>query len=1722
MPLYTDALKKLQIEFKKSLPDRIDAITSRYKNLSLSNWQLNEVKQLHLDIHSLTGAAGTFGIQSLSVLARQIEVVLKSVVEREEVPNIETWQEIGNEISRLKQVAQNAIKDSSHNLMPPEKTKISNQSPLIYIVEDDDSQAQQLMNTLKRNGYQTQIFNSQTAVQSAWENPTKPDALLIDINLSSDNEGGFRLLEWIQKNSEQCPPVVIASVYDDLDTRLRAYRAGAARYFCKPLVTDDLVTTLDQLTGRIPTDPYRILLVDDDRILLKLQTVALEQSGMLVESISEPRKTLQALDTFKPDVLLLDVYMPDINGPELAAVVRERHDNLHLPIIFLSAETDVSAQLKALSLGGDDFLIKPIKPEHLVSAVTTRARRARQANVLYNRLKLNLYEREREHLALNKHALVSITNRKGDINYVNDTFCKISGYSRNELLGQNHRIVKSGIHPPKFYEDIWHTIVNGDIWQGEICNLNKNGDFYWVSSTIMPLVDDNGNAYQYVSIRTDITQQKEAEQQQRKKIAIQTMLSEAAGLLLLSDYKNLDNSIRQALALAGKCLGVDRASLFLNSSDGRYTINTLEWNSPDSISPPHKLKKMELTDAPWWFEQLGSGNTIKVPDVVNLPKEAAKEKTMFESFGITSISALPLQAHGAVKGFVVFEHTAKTMDFGEEQLSSLAILTNLLSGALLRAKSEEKAALSAMQLNATLDSTKDGILAVDSDGQVLFMNEQFRNMWGVPKDLIDDTDDQSLLEYSKEKLLDPKAFFERIEYLYQSDEDSNDLIELRDGRIFERFSRVFNKQNIDENKPSRVWSFHDITERHVAELSATAAKERLRRGQEYANIGTWEWDIESGDLYWTERIAPLFGYQSGTLETSYENFMGAIHPDDRLKVSNAVNACVELDEPYDIEHRVVWPNGNVRWLHERGAVQRDSNGKAERMIGVVQDIDIRKRTELALDKSKQELLQAQHLAKLGNWSEDLITGELTWSDEVYRIFGDKPNSMELSAELFRSKVHPDDLTLFDEARDHAKETGHFELLHRIVLHNNNIRYVQQLGSVARNSDGLPITLFGTLQDVTERIEAEQRLREYQERFTFAIEGAGDGVWDWDVSSGKMLMSGHYEPMLGYEFGELEPNIETWLESVYPDDLEHVESQLNEYIEGKRENYNIELRLLCKNGSYKWVLCRGTIVERDKDGRPSRLIGIHSDIDERKKSERTLHLFKHVVTSMIDGVIIINPSGIVQMANPPVSAIFGYDDNTLIGKNVSMLMPAKIASQHDAFLQRYINTREGRIVNRQIEVTAVKRDGTEFPIELAVSEILVDEDSLFVGLVRDITDRKLSEQQIIEAREQADRANQAKSEFLSSMSHELRTPMNAILGFGQLMEYDDTLPDDHKDSVNEILKAGQHLLELINEVLDLAKVESGKLSLSIEPIEVCSIIEECVSLVDSMAVKRDVNVTYHAVLNVIVKADRTRLKQVLLNILSNAIKYNREGGCVTIELEIETENKLTVHVKDTGFGIPESKIKDLFIPFNRLDADSSNIEGTGIGLTITKRIVEMMGGAINVESEYNKGSTFSIILPLTSLSDKSYETDDVSRELLPLHEELLTEPTDKTCYTVIYIEDNPANIRLITQVLRRTPHIRLLTALSSSFGVELVTSELPDLILLDINMPDMDGFQVMKILQSTKELKNIPVIAITANAMSADIERGKQAGFVDYLTKPINIPHFLNAVESHLPGEHDET
>ncbi len=1007
---------------------------------------------------------------------------------------------------------------------------------------------------LNAAGYRVKLVSTLKKFLSDYEKDTPFVIIYLD-TFHKDCDAGISFINCIESKIAYSVPIVFISENNDINIRLAAIRAPNQYFFCRPGQYRKLVKIIEQNTEEKTIEaPYRVLFVDDDETSLKLYSLILINSGMLVKTLSKPLDTLKILNEFQPDIVILDVMMPECSGPELAQVIKQSGHFSTLPILFLSAESNFDRQLEIICEGGDAFLEKPVNPKQLLTAIDTWVKRGRKDYKLNVELKKTLIENEFQIVTMNHHSYISVADVRGTIISVNDKFCEISGYTRGELIGQNHRMISSGMHAKSFYDDIWTTITQGHVWQGAICNRKKTGEEYWVESTIVPFLNEQGIPYKFVCARTDIT-------------------------------------------------------------------------------------------------------------------------------------------------------------------------------------------------------------------------------------------------------------------------------------------------------------------------ALRASEERLIRSQEFSNIGTWDWDILTNKLHWSEGIWKLFGYKDTLIETTYQNFLSRLHPEDRQYVEESINGCVEHGLAYDIEHRVIWPDGSIHWLHERG-------------------------------------------------------------------------------------------------------------------------------DVVRNATGAPLHMLGVVQDITKRIHTEHAYKESEEKYRLQFEYSEEPMWL--IVDNKFVMANKAAAkVLGYET---------------------IENLLNTH--------------------------------------PSKLSPEYqpNDVSSYEKANSMMEIAHHK----------------------------GYHRFEWIHK---------------------------------------KNNGEEFPVDVSLTRIPYHGDYALFCVWRDISERKEIEHSLITAREESEKANLAKSQFLSNMSHELRTPMNAIMGFSQLLnlEIDPPLSESQQENVDEIRKASDHLLALINEILDLSRIDVGRIDLSIETVSTHRVIADAISLIEPLAQKRGVNILLtmngtETTLNNLalhdqaLLADQTRLMQVMLNLLGNAVKYNNEQGTITVDCIYHDEStRISIH--DTGKGLTQEQQSLLFKPFERLGAEHTSVEGIGIGLVIAKKITELMGGTIGVKSQKGAGSSFWIELPNSPLTIKHQDF---------INEEEVLEPDidNKVQRTVLYIEDNPANLKLVSQLIGQIQNINMLDACEPIHGIALAKKYNPDLILLDINLPGIDGFEVLKQLHKLTD-HSIPIIAVSANAMLEDVEKGLAAGFDHYITKPIDIRKFLSIVESAL-------
>ncbi|MCX6956481.1 MAG: PAS domain S-box protein, partial [Verrucomicrobia bacterium] len=667
-------------------------------------------------------------------------------------------------------------------------------------------------------------------------------------------------------------------------------------------------------------------------------------------------------------------------------------------------------------------------------------------------------------------------------------------------------------------------------------------------------------------------------------------------------------------------------------------------------------------------------------------------------------------------------------------------------------------------------------------------------------------------------------------------------------------------------------------------------------------------------------------------------------------------------------------------------------------------------------------------------------------------------------------------------------------------------------AIFKDESGAVRGIFASARDITEAARLQEQLAEERAYNRGLIEASVDGLVIVDESMRITDVNETMCRMAGRSRNQL---ISSSFPTYFMEQERAAEGVRLTLKEGSVTNYVLTLQAADDKAV---PVSLNAAVFKDATNKVRGIFASARDITDQKQLESQLQASqfytRSLIESNIDALMTTDPLGIITDVNKQMEALTGCTRDELIGAPFKNYFTDPERAEAGIALML-----SGTKVT-DYELTARARDGKETEVSYNATTFY-DRDRKLQGVVaaaRDVTERKRFERALQEtnvelkgAKSAADQANLAKSDFLSSMSHELRSPLNAILGFAQLMESAVPAPTPAQAArITQILQAGWHLLNLINEILDLAVIESVQVSLSQEAVSLGEVMAECHSMMEPQAQARGIRMTFPKFDDpVFVRADMTRLKQIVINLLSNAIKYNRTDGTVVVACTLSPPQRVRISVRDTGEGLSPEKLAQLFQPFNRLGQETSGVTGTGIGLVVTKRLAELMGGVIGVESTPGEGSMFWCELTAEATPQLAHESGGSAA---PMRPEL---PAGAPPRTLLYVEDNPANMELVAQLIARCPDLRLLTAVNAPLGIELARSARPAVILMDLNLPGISGIKALEILRAGAATAQIPVIALSANAMPRDIAKGLEAGFFRYLTKPIRVKDFMTTLDAAL-------
>ncbi len=928
----------------------------------------------------------------------------------------------------------------------------------------------------------------------------------------------------------------------------------------------------------------------------------------------------------------------------------------------------------------------------------------------------------------------------------------------------------------------------------------------------------------------------------------------------------------------------------------------------------------------------------------------------------------------------------------------------------------------------------------------------------------------------------------------------------------------------EQNNPIEVQCVGiDITGKKETEAALLKSEERFRQIAEHTGAVIWEVDTTGRYTYLGPIAKRVFGYDSEEIvgkKCFWDLFPPSHREELKEKAFDYINTGKEL---FAFENTIQRKDGKVIWVSSFGSAVRDEAGRILAYRGADYEITYRKEVE----KELQQFREISDRATYGTVITKFDSRIITYCNQAFaKMHGYEIDEL-IGKDIFILHNQEQLDYYFENVFPEYQKNNAYSLKEFWRKRKDGTLFPGLVtAQLFFDDDGTPLFNASTVTDVTNQKIFEEKIKEQNLRLKSIIDAIPDLLYIMDKDGNYLeYFSSNLEKQIG-EFGYLKgKNIkEIFTEEIADLHLQKIQKAINERA---IQTYEYPGIVGYENRYFESRLVPMT---------QSKVLRFVREITDRKNNEREIRKLNLAIEQSPVAIVITDLKGNLEYMSPAFLKMTGYSYEELIGKPISLIKSNQTSPE--VYIELWKTICDGK--TWQNEWKNKKKSGEYFWESISITPLLDENGKIknFLAIKQDITERKKFENEIVElnqnlekriiartqeleltneelqvARSEAESANQAKSEFLSRMSHELRTPMNSILGFAQLLELTE-LSSSQKKSLEYILKSGGHLLQLINEVLEIARIESGAISISLEPINVLNTLQEVVDLVSPFALNKTISIRIDSgsLDKPFVVADLQRLKQILINLLNNAIKYNLENGQVLIFLETIAENneatKLRINVRDTGIGISENDMGKLFIPFERGGNSNSNIEGTGLGLSVVEKLTKIMGGSVGVESQIGVGSTFWVDLPIST-----YKTEDREKT----NSFIGTLSIDvKTKGTVLLIEDNVSNIELIREFVRNVkPDIQLITSMYGLECVSLVKKFDPSLILLDLNLPDVHGSLVLDQLKADSKTKSYPVIVVSADATPKQIEEMLEKGATGYITKPIVISDLIKIFDRYL-------
>lgn len=1265
----------------------------------------------------------------------------------------------------------------------------------------------------------------------------------------------------------------------------------------------------------------------------------------------------------------------------------------------------------------------------------------------------------------------------------------------------------------------------------------------------------------------------------RHRLDVESVVAEIASkLLAVQTDQQFDAAVNETLQLVGELISIDRAYLFMLDDKNQTMSNTHEWCAAGILSQIEHGSSIPYGSMSWWMSQISNGDVVVIDSVASLPEEATDERRFFKEEEIQSLISVPISWDSKPRAFVGFDSVKQQRSWSQEDRTVLQTAAHLIAQVLWRLDAERAVWSTKERLAATLRSIGDGVISTDAGGFVNNLNSVAEELtgWsneearGRPVDQIfhiihahtrakaENPVWRSLREGAVVGLANHTALIARDESERQI-ADSCAPIRGHNGEIL-----------------GAVLVFRDVTEEYLKREELTESQERFASISEQVGEIIWEVDANGLYTYISHACQTVLGYLPEQI-IGKKHFYDWCPEEKRAEFKETVLAAFRRHEVFkDHFNQIVAIDGRVVDFLTNAIPIVDDNGILRGYRGSDREVTSEVRAQEEIRKSREQFMLAVNGANDGIWDWDLRNNSLFLSAKWKEMLGFKEDELPNAFSSFEDRIHPDDklrVKSYIEKYLSGKEK-YYSIDFRMQHRDGSYLWILARGTALYDEKGIAYRMAGSHTDITERKQSEELLLEERRRLSEIIQATEVATWEWNLQTGQLMINSRWAEMFGYNLEELEPvSIQTWNDLAHSEDLKISQDLIDQHLNGGLPFYNCECRVRHKDGNWIWVHDRGKIVRRDASGKPLLMSGTHSDITSRKQAAERLDRinqcllnlgsdYKQNVTSLtaLAGELLGADCAIynrlegdllrgVGCWNVPndfdrVDSAAGHICYDVIQEGdsgpfvVNDLTNSKYAITDPNVLKYNLKSYVGQVVRchqRAIGSLCVVFQKNLVPTSeqenilgiLAAALSREEERHRVATELRqstqeiEATNRYLEEVSELSRQNalQAQAANQAKSEFLANMSHEIRTPMNGIIGMNGLL-LDTTLNQEQRHYAEMVANSAESLLGVINDILDFSRIEAGKMTISKHEFELRVLLNQITKLLSLKASEKDLEVIYQVDNCVpdLLLGDSLRIRQVLINLISNAIKFTEKGQVVIkVHLSVAEEQsdqsskQIKVHfsVSDTGIGISPEKSKDLFDKFTQGDSSTTRrYGGTGLGLAISKQLVELMGGQIGVESKLGVGSNFWFSLPFvvgvggTSIIRKGASTlEGVS---------------------VLIVDDNATNREVLVkqascwgmycQEVGNGPNAleRLRDAANSDGPFQIA--------VLDMQMPGMNGMELAKLIRADDRLKETKLIIMTSLALLDSVELLQEAGFSGSLVKPVHQMDLLSCLKQVAGGE----